>query len=667
MSASANSPDPTPPQGGSVAGLPGTLRRAGGLVKRGATGLGDLFVVVVLLAMVALPVVSSLWRRFTNESIPSATVLVQHLTLWVGFLGALLATRYGKHLHLTTLDLFPDGRAREGVQVFTRWVSAAVTAVLAYASARLIHVEAESRMVVGGIPFWWSMSVMPFALAAMSVAFAWRTGPATPGPRRWVLRLAGLSLVFLTFLWSEASLPDPGSWPLDALGAPGRSFAALAAMLGKLLGPLATPGALVWTFGSAVALAFLLGAPVFVGMAGLAMVLFVKDATPVAAVPTQTFTLVSSPTLAAIPLLTVAGYVLAEGGAAQRLVRAYRGLFGWMPGGLAVMAVVVAAIFTTFTGASGVTILALGGLLLPSLLEDGYPEGFSVGLVTASGSLGLLFPPSLPVILYGVVAGTAIEDLFIGGLVPGILMIVLVAAYGVWMGVRSKAPRQRFRPAEALRSMWEAKWDLGLPTLVVVVVLTGFATIVEASAIAAAYALLVELVIFRDLKPFSQLPRVLLDAGTLVGSVLILLGVALGLTSWFVDAEIPTQLVAWMTTHVKSPALFLLMLNVVLLVLGSVLEIYSAIVVVAPLVAPLGVAYGIDPVHLGVVFLANLELGFLLPPMGLNLFLSAQRFGKPLPFVYRKAFPFLVIMTVGVLLVTNLEPITTGVVRLVKG
>ncbi len=664
MTGTVHAPDPTTPPGAGEASPAGPLRRAGTLLKRTGKVVGDLFVVVALLAMVALPVVSSIWRRFTGESIPSATVLVQHLTLWVGFLGALLAARYGKHLHLTTLDLFPDGSAREAVKVFTGWVAAAVTAVLAYASARLVHVESESRMVVGGIPFWWSMSVMPVTLAGMSVVFAWRTPPVS---RRWVLRLAGLSVVFLTFLWSEASLPDPGSWPLDALGAPGRGFAALASGLGRVLGPLASTSAIVWTFGSAVAIAFLLGAPVFVGMAGIAMVLFVKDMTPVAAVPTQTFTLVSSPTLAAIPLLTVAGYVLAEGGAAQRLVRAYRGLFGWMPGGLAIMAVAVAALFTTFTGASGVTILALGGLLLPALLDDGYPEGFSVGLVTAAGSLGLLFPPSLPVILYGVVAGTAIEDLFIGGLVPGILMIVLVAAYGVFVGVRCKAPRQKFQPAEALRSLWQAKWDLGLPTLVVVVVLSGFATIVEASAIAAAYALFVELVIFRDLRPFAQLPRVLLDAGTLVGSVLILLGVALGLTSWFVDAEIPTQLVAWMTTHVKSPALFLLMLNVVLLVLGSVLEIYSAIVVVAPLVAPLGVAYGIDPVHLGVVFLANLELGFLLPPMGLNLFLSAQRFGKPLPFVYRKAFPFLVIMSVGVLLVTYLEPITTGVVRLVKG
>jgi tripartite ATP-independent transporter DctM subunit len=630
-----------------------------------AVETGNGAVVVVLLAMVALPASAALWRRLTGQSLVSAAVLVQHLTLWIGFLGALLATRAAKHLHLTTLDMVPAGRPRDLVKLYTSWVSAAVCAVLAYASAKLVRAETEgSRLVVAGIPFWWSMTVMPVACGAMSIVFAWR---APPGRWRWLRRAGGLGVVALVLLLGEAALPDPGGWPIPQLGAPGAAFEVAATSLKGLLGPLATVPVLVWTFGAVVALAFLLGAPVFVGMAGLAMVLFVMDGTPVAAVPTQTFTLVSSPTLAAIPLLTVAGYVLAEGGAAQRLVRAYRGLFGWMPGGLAVMAVVVAALFTTFTGASGVTILALGGLLLPSLLEEKYPEGFSVGLVTASGSLGLLFPPSLPVILYGVVAGTAIEDLFLGGFLPGILMIVLVAAYGMWTGVKVRAPRQPFAGREALRSLWEAKWDLGLPTLVVVSVITGFATIVEASAIAAAYSLLVEMVVFRKVHPLRDLPRVLLDAGTLVGSVLILLGVALGLTSWFVDAEIPTRLVAWMTEHVRSPALFLLMLNVVLLVLGSVLEIYSAIVVVAPLVAPLGQAYGIDAVHLGVVFLANLELGFLLPPMGLNLFLSAQRFHKPLPFVYKQAFPFLVIMSVGVLAITYLEPITTGVVRLVKG
>jgi tripartite ATP-independent transporter DctM subunit len=383
-----------------------------------------------------------------------------------------------------------------------------------------------------------------------------------------------------------------------------------------------------------------------------------------ATVPNAIFGLVSYTTLPAIPLLTAAGYVLAEGGAARRLVRAYKGLFGWMPGGVAVMATFVCALFTTFTGASGVTILALGGLLLPALLEEGYPEDFSVGLVTAAGSLGLLFPPSLPVILYGVVAQAPIEHLFIGGLLPGLLMIVLVAAYGVVVGVRARTPRQRFLPREAFAALWDAKWDLGLPTLVVVSVASGFATIVEAAALAAAYAIVVELAIFRSIHALRDLPRILVHAASLVGSVLILLGTALGVTSWFVDAEVPTRLVDWMTAHVHSPALFLLMLNAVLLVLGSVLEMYSAIVVLAPLVAPLGAAYGIDPIHLGVVFLANLELGFLFPPMGLNLFLSATRFEKPLPYVYRKAFPFLVIMSAGVLAITYLPAITTGIVAL---
>ena len=639
------------------------LRQVQRTLRRAALLAGNTLVVLVLLAMIALPVAAALGRESFGQ-IPGATVLVQHLTLWVGFLGALLATRAGEHLHLTTLELVPEGRPRRAARILIATTSASVCALLAYASARLVRVESDGgRQLIGGIPFWWSMTVMPFACAVMALVFAWR---APRGRRDWLQRGIALGVAALVLVVGEAAAPDPGGWPLHALGAPGEAFSAAARGLGALMGPLAQPSGLAWLGSGVVLLAFLLGAPVFVVMAGLAMALFLRDGTPVAAVPTHTFSLVSSPTLAAIPLLTVAGYVLAEGGAAKRLVRAYKGLFGWMPGGLALMAASVSAVFTTFTGASGVTILALGGLLLPMLLQEKYPEDFSVGLVTAAGSLGLLFPPSLPVILYGVVAQTPIDHLFIGGLLPGIVMVLLVAAYGVTVGVRSGAPRQAFRPGEALRSLWEAKWDLGLPTLVVVSIAGGYATVVEASALAAAYSLVVELLVFRQLSPLEDLPRVLLHAATLVGAVLILLGVALGLTSWFVDAEIPTRLVDWMTAHVKSPALFLLALNVVLLVLGSVLEIYSAIVVLAPLVAPLGKAYGIDPVHLGVVFLANLELGFLFPPMGLNLFLSAQRFQKPLPYVYRRALPFLVIMSVGVLLITYLPAMTTGFVSLVK-
>jgi len=591
-----------------------------GTEKDGApqeTRLERALVTFLLLAMIVLPAASSLVRRIWDREFPGAAQLAQHITLWVGFLGAMLATTTGRHLSLSTLEAVPPGWPRRSAAFLGQAVSAAICALLALASADLVKVQWHGLgMVALGIREAYSALVMPVGFAIMALRFAWRADRA--GPRNLWLRGAAAALAAAAFL------------------------------LGRV-----TPGPLLVSLLLFLILAaFLLGAPVFVAMAGVAMALFYRDGTPIASVPTAVFDLSTKETLPAIPLLTAAGYILAEGDAARRLVRVYKGIFGWLPGGVAVMATVVCALFTTFTGASGVTILALGGLLLPSLIEDHYPEGFSVGLVTAAGSLGLLFPPSLPVILYGVVAQAPIGSLFLRGLVPGLFMIVLVAGYGVAVGIRSAAPRQAFHPGEALHALWDAKWDLGLPALVVVAVATGFVTVVEAAALAAAYSLAVELFVHRSIHPIHDLPRVLVRSSALVGSVLILLGSAYGLNSWFVDAELPTRLVGWMRVHVTSPAVFLLMMNAVLLVAGSVLEMYSAIVVVAPLVAPLGRAYGIDPIHLGVVFLANLELGFLFPPMGLNLFLSASRFGKPLHYVYRKAFPFLLIMAVGVLGIT---------------
>jgi C4-dicarboxylate transporter, DctM subunit len=605
-------------------------REAAEPLRAGGTPLERWLLVACLVSMVALPAASTLSRRFLGRELPGSSVLAQHITLWVGFLGALLATATDHHLALSTLGLLPEGAPRKVARFLTHAISAAVAALLAWASMKLVQAEwGGFGEIAFGIRVAWSQLVMPVGFAFMALRFAWRAGD------------------------------DGGRYAL-----PLRALALAVAAAAFLLGLAQAGGALATVLLVVVLAAFLLGAPVFIGMSGVAMALFFRDAGPgaIAAVPTEAYNLVSKATLPAIPLLTVAGYVLAEGAAPRRLVRAYKGLFGWLPGGVAIMATFVCALFTTFTGASGVTILALGGILVPSLVAEKYPEGFSVGLVTAAGSLGLLFPPSLPVILYAIVAQTPIDHLFVGGLLPGLLMIVLVASYGAFVGVGAGAPRERFSPREAAAALWAAKWDLGLPTLVVVAVGTGFATVVEAAAIAAAYSMIVELAIYRSIHPLRDLPRVLVHAATLVGSVLILLGTALGLTSWFVDAEIPTRLVDWMTAHVQSPALFLLMLNAVLLVLGSVLEIYSAIVVLAPLVAPLGAAYGIDPVHLGVVFLANLELGFLFPPMGLNLFLSASRFRVPLPYVYRRALPFLLIMAAGVLAITYLPAITAGVV-----
>jgi tripartite ATP-independent transporter DctM subunit len=333
------------------------------------------------------------------------------------------------------------------------------------------------------------------------------------------------------------------------------------------------------------------------------------------------------------------------------------------------MVAAVCAMFTTFTGGSGVTIIALGGLVYPILRRDGYSEGFSLGLVTASGSLGLLFPPSLPVLLYSIVASTseqtvAVDSLYIAGLLPGLLLVVLTAAYGIVVGRRAGRERQPFTWTEVGRATWLAKWELILPVLVVTLFMTGLSTMLQTAAAALAYAVVIECFVTRDLHIFRSLPQALLKAGALMGAVLILLSIAMGLTIYLVDVQLPDQLLTWVKTHVESPFTFLLALNVLLLVLGSVVEIYAAITILAPLIAPIGAAFGIDPLHLGVIFLANLELGFLFPPVGLNLFLSSSRFGTPLPSLYRHVVPFLIILGFGVLLITYVPAMSIGVLHL---
>jgi tripartite ATP-independent transporter DctM subunit len=303
------------------------------------------------------------------------------------------------------------------------------------------------------------------------------------------------------------------------------------------------------------------------------------------------------------------------------------------------------------------------------LREDGYSEGFSLGLVTAAGSLGLLFPPSQPVILYSVVAGSRemsvpADALYLAGLLPGLLLVVLVAAYGVHVGRRSATSRQTFSWSELGRSAWAAKWELALPVFVIGLFTSGLASMVETAAAALLFAIVVECVLTRDLHLFRGLPGALVRSSVLTGAVLILLASAMGLTSYLVDAQVPDQLLAWVERHIESRVVFLLALNVILLALGSVLEIYSAIIILAPLVAPLGLAFGVDPIHLGVIFLANLELGFLFPPVGLNLFLSSSRFGKRLPELYRHVVPFLIILGAGVLLITYLPWLSTALLGL---
>jgi len=578
-----------------------------------------------LLSM-AIPLLDALGRPLGGLGVPGSSEYRAQLTLWLALLGGLLAARERHHLTLSTAEAIGKAKVRDAARVFSSAVAAAVCAVLAYSAYGVVLADRQQgKLLAIGVPVWVSECVMPLALGLLAVRIAWGAS------ERW----RGRAIAF-------AAIP--------AAFALGLAHGAAAGIALPLV--------------AVIVLAALVGAPVFVAMGGIALALFFKDGVPVSAVTADIYRLMVSPTLPAVPLLTACGYVLAESNASQRLVRFFRALFGWLPGGVAVLVAAVCALFTTFTGGSGVTIMALGGLLLPILLKDGYPEGFSLGLVTASGSLGLLLPPSLPVILYAVVANVPADSLYLAGFLPGLLLILIVAAYGMSVGRRSESAQQAFSWREAFVAGWAARWELSVPVIVVGLFSTGLTTMVEAAAVAFGYAMLVECFVTRDIHPLRQLPGVLVRASVLCGSVLILLSSALGLTSWLVDAQIPDLLLTTVRAHIHSQHVFLLVLNVVLLVLGSVLEIYSAIVILAPLVAPIGAAFGVDPIHLGVVFLANLELGFLFPPAGLNLFLSSSRFGKPLPQLYRHVVPFLLILGAGTLAITYLPQMTVGVLKL---
>lgn len=587
---------------------------SGGASPPRAPRLETWLAVAALGLMTALPLAEIFSRKMLGRGVPGSAPLVQHLTLCVAFLGAALAAHADRLLALSTVSFLP-GRVRAVVRVATSAVAVAVSGALAWASISLVRAEREAgTMLLPGLPSWPVVAVMPLGFAAV----AWRVvRNASPGRLGRLLAASGLGL---------AALPALLQWPEPAR--------------------LVTPAVAL------ILAATLLGLPIFAALGGLALVFFWAQGSPPAAVTVEAYRLAASPLLPSIPLFTLGGYLLAEGGASRRLVRVFRALVGWMPGGPAILTTLVFAFFTSFTGASGVTILSLGGLLLPVLVRSRFPETFSLGLVTASGSIGLLFPPSLPVILYGVYAHTPIDRLFLGGLLPGTLLVLLVAIWCMWQGKAGGVERASFSARELARAVWEAKWELLLPVLVLAGIFGGLTTLVEAAALAVLYAFLIETFVYRDLRLRADLPRIVTECTTLVGGVLLILGVALGFTNYLIDAEVPLRALDWVRARIASPWLFLLALNVFLLIVGCLLDIYSAILVVVPLIAPMGRAYGIDPIHLGIIFLANLQLGYLTPPVGMNLFLSAYRFEQPLVRVYRYTFPFLVILLAGVLLIT---------------
>ena len=576
--------------------------------------------------MVFIPTFETIARFVNFRGIPASPVLVQHLTLWIGFLGAILAARQNKLLALTTTPLFSIDEQFH----FGRWIAKVISFIvvltLMWGSWELVKVEfAYSVDIAPNIPRWFTQAVMPFSFGLIAIQILINSTENN---------LYRASILMMTVLW----------------------------IIIGLTGVFQNEYWLIWIGLGILSVSVLYGAPIFVGLGGVAVLFFWGDFTPISAIPAEMYRIVVSPTLPTIPLFTLAGYILAESGASRRMIDVFSSTFGWIRGGTPVVVVLLCGFFTALTGGSGVTILALGGLLYPLLRKSGYSELFSLGLITVSGSLGLLFPPSLPAIIYSVTAGVSVKDIFIAGLIPGTLLVTFVAGWAILRGEKERIKVQSFQWDSTVKSLWIAKWELIIPILILYGVFGGFTTLVETAAITVVYILIIETLIYKDL-PLNSLPKIVVDCATLVGGVLIILGVAMGVTSYLVDAQIPMHLLSWVKETISSKYIFLLLLNGLLLLVGCMMDIFSAIIVIVPLISPLGHYFGVDPVHLAIIFIANLELGFLTPPVGMNLFLSAYRFDKSMPVIYKATLPYFTIRILVVLLITYLPIISLGLIH----
>lgn len=408
----------------------------------------------------------------------------------------------------------------------------------------------------------------------------------------------------------------------------------------------------------------ILGTPLFVVISALALISFYGIDIDLSVVIIEMSRLSDTPLLLSLPLFIFAGTLLAESGTPQRLLRLSQVLLGWMPGGLAVVSLLVCAVFTAFTGASGVTIFALGGLLYPALLKDRYSERFSLGLITSSGSLGLLFPPSLPLILYGVISETRVDHLFLAGILPGILMLILLVVYSMKKGpVRDREDSKKMTFSDILSGLKEAAWELPLPVIILGGIYGGIFVAGEAAAVTALYVLVVEVLIYRDIS-IKKLPGIMVRSMVLFGGILVVLAASMATTNYLVDQQVPMHLFEFIREYISSKYTFLLLLNLFLLIVGSMLDIFSALVLVVPIIIPIAEAYGVDLIHLGIIFLTNLQIGYCTPPVGLNLFLASYRFDKSIVTLYRATLPFLALLMITLVIITYFPAITLFLVNL---
>ncbi len=589
--------------------------------RRHAAAAENIFLTLMLAIMVVLPLAEIVLRATFNLSIEGVTGLVQHLVLVVACLGAAVAARDGRLLSFSSAQLF-SGRWAELAKLGSNTFSAAICIVLCVASAEFVYLEMMGGKILAySLPVWVVQLAQPVGFAL--IAYRLLRHAATSHVDRFAA-IAINAVIFVAVIY----LPEDPS-------------------------TLVTPGLLM------LLVAVFLGAPVFIAIGGAALILLWGEGVPIASLAVDHYALVVNPSLPTIPMFTLAGYLLAESGSPQRLINVFQALFGNLRGGAAVTTVLACTFFTSFTGASGVTILALGGLVMPLLLANGYHKKGALGLVTGGGSAGVLLMPALPLILYAIIAKVSLEEMFLGGVVPAILLLGMTIWWGVRLQdkTREKHEIDRGKARQAIR---EAKWELIMPLVPVTAMFSGLATPVEAAAVTAMYVFIIVTFVHGDLKLTTDVPRVMAECGLLVGGILLILGVALGFTNYLVDAQLPEQIIEWVTQSIESKWTFLLALNVFLLAVGCVMDIYSAIVILVPLIVPIGMAYGIHPVHLGLVFLANLELGYLTPPVGMNLFFSSYRFNKSIVDVYKSIIPLFFMLLAGVLIITYMPFLSTA-------
>lgn len=611
----------------------------------------NLLITCLIILLAVIPTLEILLRLIFKGGVPGSYGLIRHIVLWITFIGSYFASVNGEHLAIDVGKKYVPKRFQPTVIVFAKVVEIAILISFFFASVAFIYIAFGSSEKIGIFSIRFLAAIMPvcfLAMASFSVRSVFIKSEDNNYVSRPVLIISVVFALLIGILFSIFPIVNTSIIFTDNYSDFMMSLLDIAVNVARVI---QTPLVIV------LIIAGVFGAPIFIVLGGITYILLSASGGYTAIAVNEVYSVLTGNMIPSIPLFTIAGFILSESKSGERMIEFFKKAVGWFPGGIIIAAVVISAFFTTFTGASGVTILALGGILYVILEKYGVDEKFNTGILTSSGSIGLLFPPSLPIILYGITSGLDIKYLFIAGILPGTLLVLSLSVLGVIYAKKHKIKSEKFVLSEIFSSAKSIFWELLLPFIILFSYFFGFTTIVETGAVAVVYLLIIETFVYRELK-LSSLLTVVKKSIPVIGGILIILGMSKALSFYMVDEQIPQRLSQWISERITSKIVFLLLLNIVLLLTGCIMDIFSAIVVIAPLIIPLGEVYGIHPVHLGIIFLANLELGYLTPPVGLNLFLASYRFEKPIEKVYSSIVPFFLIMLIAVIIITFVPQIS---------